>query len=270
MTLRPERLTTPGTAGGPRTRPVLRSALYEGTVVHARTEAAGGTAHRFSMRVAMLLLDTDELDAVAALHPLVRTDDGPAAVHLRRRDLLGDPDLSPADAARRQVARALGPWPAGPVDVLLHPRTWGWQFNPIACAFCHDGDGHPTALVAEVTNTPWHQRTTYVVGPPGRHVVAKAMHVSPFLPMDLEYRITYTAPGPRLTLAIDVHRDDGPLVLHTRLQLVRRSLDRAAIGRLLWRHPLMATRVSAGIYWQAARLRRRGAPFHPHPDRRPA
>ena len=36
--------------------------------------------------------------------------------------------------------------------------------------------------VLEVSNTPWHERCSYVVGPPGEHRFAKAMHVSPFLP----------------------------------------------------------------------------------------
>ena len=38
--------------------------------------------------------------------------------------------------------------------------------------------------VADVTNTPWKERHAYVLGPPGVHVVDKAMHVSPFFGMD--------------------------------------------------------------------------------------
>ena len=38
--------------------------------------------------------------------------------------------------------------------------------------------------MAEVTNTPWHERHAYVVGPPGEHHFAKALHVSPFIGMD--------------------------------------------------------------------------------------
>lgn len=43
--------------------------------------------------------------------------------------------------------------------MLGHPRTWGWLFNPITCYFCFDPEGTSVEwLVAEVTNTPWHER----------------------------------------------------------------------------------------------------------------
>ena len=36
---------------------------------------------------------------------------------------------------------------------------------------------------------------------------------------------------------------------------------------MLWRFPLMTLRVSFGIYRQAIILRRKGVPFHRHPDK---
>lgn len=259
----------PGTAGGPGSTPYEGSALYEGSVVHHRTGRDGGPTHRFRMPLAMLAVDLDEVAALASRHPLLRTGRGPAAIRLGRRDLPGDPDRPAAEDARRRAAGLLGRRPDGPVTLLTHPRTWGWQFNPITCAYCHDADGSVAALVAEVTNTPWHERTTYVLGPPGRHVVGKVMHVSPFLPMDVRYRFHYEPPGERLRLAVDVVAadDEERVLLRTLLSLRRRPADRAAIGRLLWHHRAMPLRVSAGIYAQAARLRLAGAVVHRHPER---
>jgi DUF1365 family protein len=248
---------------------VRRSAIYEGRVVHVRTAAAGGPEHRFSAPVTMLLVAVSELEALGRLHPLVRTDGRPAAIHLRRQDLPGNPGQPVDTWARALVAAERGAAPTGPVDVLLHPRTWGWQFNPITATFCQDTTGRTVAMVAEVTNTPWHERTTYVLGGPGRHRRSKAMHVSPFLPMGLDYRFAYDEPGERIRLEVDV-LEPAPsdrLVLHSRLDLHRRPLDAEALGRLVWRRPTLAARVSAGIYRQAAELRLRGAPFHRHPAR---
>jgi DUF1365 family protein len=134
--------------------------------------------------------------------------------------------------------------------------------------FCADPDGIGVeALVAEVENTPWHERCSYVVGPPGLHRFAKTMHVSPFLPMDVDYELRYTVPSERLVVHFDVVRGAERLLGAT-LSLRRRALDRRGLGRLLWANPALTHRVSAGIYAQAARLRLRGAPFHKHPARR--
>jgi glycine/D-amino acid oxidase-like deaminating enzyme len=34
-----------------------------------------------------------------------------------------------------------------------------------------------------------------------------------------------------------------------------------------WRHPAAGAQVGARIYWQAALLKLKGAPYHPHPER---
>ncbi|MFC0081227.1 DUF1365 domain-containing protein [Aciditerrimonas ferrireducens] len=253
----------------------MRSAFYDGTVVHERTGQGGlGPRHRFRFPLTMLLLDLDEIDEVSALHPLWRHGGGWAPVRLQRADLPGDRARPPAEALRSLAEAPLGRAAPGPIQVLFHPRTWGWLFNPIACAYLHDDEGEPIGMVAEVTNTPWHERHHYVLGPPGTHMVPKAMHVSPFLPPTSWYRVTWQPPGERLRLAWDLLLDDprtgepGGDALRTRLVLERQPLDRTTMGRLLWRRPFQTHRVSAGIYRQALHLARRGAPFHPHPDPR--
>ena len=245
--------------------PGLRSAIYEGTLHHRRW--GPGTTHEFSYDVAMPLLDLAEIDSVIGLHPLW-SNHSPAPVWFRRADFLGDPAMPLEEAVRELVERRSGHRPAGPIALLANLRTWGWLFNPISLYFCSAAGGAGVdMLVAEVENTPWHERCSYVVGPPGRHRFAKTMHVSPFLPMDVDYELRYTAPNERLVVHFDVVRGDQRLLGAT-LSLHRRALDRRSLGRLLWANPALTHRVSAGIYTQAARLHLRGAPFHGHPARR--
>ena len=122
---------------------------------------------------------------------------------------------TPLDRAVRDlVAERTGRRPEGPVAMLANLRTWGWLFNPISLYFCADVadlPDHPgrSLLVAEVENTPWHDRHAYVVGPPGAPASPKSMHVSPFLPLDLDYELRYTAPGERLLVRLDVLDGDG-------------------------------------------------------------
>lgn len=264
------------TVGAPSTAPpgalgqppgALRSALYQGTLRHRRWgPRVGGD---FSYRVTMPLIDLAEVDAVTGLHPLWSAR-SPAPVWFRRADFLGHPDRPLAEEVGDLVQQRTGARPRGNVALLANLRTWGWLFNPVSLYFCFSADGSAVEhLVAEVENTPWHERCQYVVGAPGWHRFAKAMHVSPFLPMEADYRLHYSHPGERLVVQLDVMREEQRLFAAT-LSLRRRALDRRELGRLLWDYPAMSQRVSAGIYGQAARLGLRRAPFFAHPGRRAA
>ena len=92
--------------------------------------------------------------------------------------------------------------PAGPIRVLTHLRYFGYVFNPVSFYYCFEPDGkNIVAIVAEVNNTPWGERHCYVLNARSRanpeeswrwylcfgFQAAKAMHVSPFMPMDMRY-----------------------------------------------------------------------------------
>ncbi len=133
--------------------PALRSAVYEGRVVHRRFNPVD---HRFSYRIALVLLDLAEVDAVCRLHPLWSAERA-NAVTFRRTDYLGDPAVPLDVAVRDLVESGTGTRPTGPIAVLTQLRTWGWLFNPITTYYCYDpagaevhlhrgrGDQHPVA-----------------------------------------------------------------------------------------------------------------------------
>ena len=86
------------------------------------------------------------------------------AVSFRRRDYLGDPSMPLDRSVRDLVEQRTGRRPDGPISLLTQVRTWGWLFNPISVYYCFAPDGETVdAIVVEVTNTPWHERTTYVL-----------------------------------------------------------------------------------------------------------
>jgi DUF1365 family protein len=254
---------------------IRHSCAYEGSVHHRRRIPA---EHSFRYRVFMLYLDLDELDEVfrKRLFWSVRR---PAFARWRRSDYPGDPSQRLDDWARELVLERTGVRPTGPVRLLTHLRYAGSGFNPISVYYCVDDDGETLQwAVAEVTSTPWRERTHYVLdvrSPQRVHCgrMAKALHVSPFLPMSLEYRWTLSRPGAGVAVTLDVLRGSD-VVLETGLAMRRRELTGARLALLLLSHPPMSLRVVGGIYWQAFRLWRKGIPYHPHPrhlaEERPA
>jgi DUF1365 family protein len=246
----------------------LASGLYEGTVRHARLD---GVDHAFTYDVLMAYLDLDELPGALDAHPLWSARRA-APIRFRRSDFHGDPDVPLADAVRATIGEQLGERPEGPIRLLAHLRTWGWSFNPIAFyfAFAPDGSGDVEALLAEVTNTPWHERHAYVMPVHGPDVpepvrFPKALHVSPFMDLDLDHSFAFTPPGAEhLSIRMDDWRDEER-TFAAELDLHRLPLDRSTMGATLRRHPLPAQRVSAGIYRQALALRWKHAPFRHHP-----
>ncbi len=255
----------------------LASAVYEGRVRHRRHAPH---AYAFSYRVAMLYLDLGEIDRVFDGRWLWSVEKR-NAVSFRRSDYLGDPARALDECVRDAVERECGQRPLGPVRLLTHLRTFGHSFNPVSFYYCYDADGSTlNAIVAEVTNTPWKERHAYVMpvidserrGRAWRWHFDKRLHVSPFMAMQHDYDWRFTPPGESLHVHMDVlNRGSAPgSEFDATLMLERRPLGAASLARVLWRYPLMTTRIVGAIHWQALRLWLRGNPVHTHPDKKVA
>lgn len=241
----------------------LHSAIYTGRVRHRRLSPR---RHSFTYRVFMLYVDLDELPGLFRGTGLWSTR--PALAWFRRRDYLGPPEQPLGDAVRDCVERQTGQRPDGPVRLLTNLRYFGFLMNPISCYYCFDRHGHLRWIVAEVTNTPWRERQQYVIpcqpgAPVHRHAFDKALHVSPFMPMDMQYHWRSNTPGDHLALHLKNLRG-GEEVFHATLTLRRRALTAGNLNRLLLSYPFMTARVGLGIYWQALKLFLKRVPLHRH------
>ena len=238
----------------------MNTCLYEGWVRHRRFQPR---YHGFRYRLAMLLLDLDELDQAFAGRWLWSARRF-ALARFRREDHFGDPELPLAVCIRDLVEKNTGRRPRGPIRLLTNLRYFGYCFNPISIYYCFDAAGQRVeTIVAEVTNTPWGERCCYVLERTRRrHRFRKAMHVSPFMPMELDYDWRGNEPGRTLAVHMDVLRG-GAKLLDATLVLNRRPLDGHALAAVLAR--CMTFKVIAAIHWEALRLWLKGIPVCDHP-----
>jgi DUF1365 family protein len=94
----------------------------------------------------------------------------------------------------------------------------------------------------------------------------KQFHVSPFLPMQMQYDWRFSAPGTTLRVHMENYRG-GKKEFDSTLTLERREISTASLARALCGFPLITMQVIALIHWQALKLIIKRVPFHTHPDK---
>lgn len=242
----------------------MNSCLYSGSLRHRRFSPR---PHQFRYRLFMAFLDLNELDEVFRDRWLWSTR-GPALAWLRRADYLGNSDVALDEAVRRLVKLETGVRPEGPIRLLTHLRLFGHCFNPVSFYYCYDPSGTTIEnMVVEITNTPWKERHTYVLPARDRGLhfcFGKAFHVSPFMPMALQYDWRFNTPAESLSVHMENHDERGKIFDAT-LCLERHEIDTASLAGALLRFPFMTVQVVTAIYWQAFRLWVRRTPFYVHP-----
>ncbi|MEO6199184.1 MAG: DUF1365 domain-containing protein [Sphingomicrobium sp.] len=239
------------------------SALYTGRVMHRRLRPR---LHQLDYRIFSLLIDLDEIEAMDSRLRLFSRGRF-NLLSFRDRDY-GDGSATPLRAQAEAHLKRIGIADIARIELLTMPRLLGFAFNPLSNYFCYDRGGALTAIIHEVHNT-FGERHSYVLTADEergsvRQNVAKAFHVSPFLPMKLDYTFRVHPPGEKLRVAIQVSDKDGPLLVAVQ-HMERRILTDAAILRAALAFPLMTVTVVAGILWEAAKLWVKGVAVHRHP-----
>ena len=186
---------------------------------------------------------------------------------------MGDAARPLSDSVRDLVERRTGHRPLGPIRLLTHLRYLGYCMNPVSFYYCfNEQDDDVELVMAEVTNTPWQGRHTYMVS--GRlngeenliSNMKKEFHVSPFWGMDHDYEWIFTQPGKNLLVNMKNFKD-GEKVFDATLSMQRKEMSVKNLVKKTLRFPFITARVVWRIHWNAAKLWFKGARFYTHPDK---
>jgi DUF1365 family protein len=237
----------------------VNPAIFHCRLRHARTAPL---SHTFTYSTYLWLVDLDHLPRLPwPLRPLAQFE---------ARDHVGDPSASIRSNVDAFLADHGIDLRGGRVLMLTNARVFGYVFNPLTLYWCRDRAGAPVCVVAEVHNT-YRGRHRYLLrlDDRDRGAVAKQFYVSPFFPVDGEYRMHLPEPTDRLAVTISLHRADGRPFVAT----LRGHGRPATTGALLvaaLRHPWVTAAVAARIRRHGVQLFVRGLPVQPRPEPVPA
>lgn len=277
------------------------SSIYEGTVRHRRNLPK---IHQFDFQFFMLMLDLDELKSVFRgswfwsckrwtlcrfkeddhLKKYIPTEESSRSVSLKERAV--------------QALRDHGfEQKVGAIRVLTQVSYLGYSMNPVSFFYCFSvGGDELVAIIAEVNNTPWGEQHVYVIPStetkPSATIrsddVKKAFHVSPFMSLDMHYRMAFSFPAEKLAVkienhclpeAVDLRRSEVDKaampnsnvepsdlkIIDVTMALRQRPLTIANLNWLLFKYPAISFRVVLGIYWHALMLYLKRIRYFPHP-----
>ncbi|KAK9151121.1 hypothetical protein Syun_009430 [Stephania yunnanensis] len=210
--------------------------LYEGTVWHERRSPV---CHAFKYDVRYALVDLDRAHTNRALPSSF------FANHLS------------AHEARRITSTT------GPVFLLTIPASVGYEQNPLSVYYCYDVQLKKCIAehIDEVTNTPWGERVSFTFDPE-LDLVAKPLHVSPFMDMLGYWRMRANTPGTNISLVISVHHPKLGDYFTATLTAKRVSSWTSTTELFFW---LMPHKVALWVYLQALNLWWKNVQFLQHP-----
>ncbi len=247
-------------------RSPLASCIYEGTVRHRRLSPK---AHVFSYPVYELYVDLDELPRIEAETGLFRHN-GRGLNALWDRDYMGPGERPIREKLRDWLAARGVELGERRVFLLTHARVLGYAFNPVNYYYVFGANGRLDLAVAEINNT-FGETFGYVLNRSGNEKgistprFPKVFHISPFLPMRMEYEFHLSLPGESLAVHVDDF-ENGQKVFDATFRARREPLTTATLARALARNPLMPARVIGWIHWQALKLWLKKVPVFTRPE----
>lgn len=247
----------------------MKTGIAKGTIFHQRLLPK---RHQFGYKMHWHLVDLQHVNDWAALS--VKHQYNRWAIYgLYDKDYI---DSTPASINEKihTYLTSQGVENCDRVVLMTHPRYLGFSFNSVSFYFCYQFSESETqqlvAVVSEINNTPWGEKQLYC-----HHVsqlvdennltfrFRKQFHISPFVPMDIDYLWTFKL-GEQ-TIAVDMKLfKSQELIMKVTLNT---QLEPATSPAWFDFGVGQAFKMWLAIYLQAAKLWFKKIPFHSHPSK---
>lgn len=244
---------------------MIQEGVYSGRVWHQRYIPI---AHRFQYKILMVAIDLEKIEQSCSPNSMIKNNSF-GLMSLRNRDhfpqsanslIANIRTLLPAHIASQQYR----------VLLLSQMAHFGFAFNPISFFVVTSLDGKLLGMILEVHNTPWGERHYYPIFDLAEHDGAlhsrfrKALHVSPFMPMEFDYGFSLRKNNNTVTVIMDNLQGDTKHFT-AGLSLEYQPLKPRTLLQKFIRHPFSPHKTVTAIYWQALKLWIKGVPFCSHP-----
>lgn len=254
---------------------MLPDGIYKGEVVHKRFHPK---KHAFNYPLAMILVDVDTIESSfkqSRWWSLERFN----LISFYRKDYIQSERITNSDISNRSISEVVsekifddcGEQFKGSVKILTNPRFFGYVFNPVSFYLCYDENNQIKYILSQINNTPWNERYTYVHRVPshsGSKMVFefdKEFHVSPFMPMNLNYTWKFILDNNQ----VDIHMalfDSGVKQFVASMRAKYSPFTAINMFKLPVEFPMQTLRIVWRIYWHALRLWMKKIPFYEHPN----
>jgi len=245
----------------------FKSSLYIGNVEHRRLSPVENI---FNYSVCYYFLDLDEIHSIFNKSFLL-TYNRLGILSFFRKNYLGNKNVDLKSEVAKVIQEKTNEKFEGKIKLLTNISYLGFCFNPVSFYYCYDFNKKLQYIVSEITNTPWGEKHQNVFKMPMESEkmtieFKKDFHVSPFMPMEIDYTWVFHEPKENLFVYMqNRHFGEKKIFFDTTLKLERKDLSERNMILAFFKFPLITFKTVAAIYYQAAKLYLKRVPFYTHP-----
>ena len=241
-------------------------AIYQGVIIHQRSSPK---KHSFTYKTNMLYLDLDKIKE-AFSDNFFWSYNKPNFASFYRSDFYGDKNKTIKKSIQTLLLKKINLNHKGKIFLLTTIRFFGYSFNPVSFYYCFDETKKIQAIVTHITNTPWKEKYAYVHDCRNNSSMSKIFkfeknfHISPFMPMDINYNWVFTSPKDFLYVSMD-NLLKNKLIFNATLKMTKRAWSAYALNKILFLSIPMSIKAIILIYFNALILFIKKVKFYPHP-----